>query len=101
MSTPKPDAPKPVVIIDSADTPDVFASFVHGYSRRQGNIHITLGADRWDHTKVEPRVVIIGRLVMPIEGVVGMIRGLQDFLRDMGIDINTPPVPQESNRTLQ
>jgi hypothetical protein len=101
MTAQNPETPKQPVVVDPAEAPDVFASWAHGFTRRQGNIHITFIADRYNHTRSEPRAVVIGRLVMPIEGMVDMYRGLKQFLKDIGIDPEAPTQPPDQKRTLQ
>lgn len=105
MTAKKPEPPAPPApqteIVDSPNAPDVFASWVEGYSRRQGNVHISLAADRFSHSTNKARLVVIGRLVMPIEGALDMVRGLRAFLKDIGADPDAPPPAQDPKRTLQ
>lgn len=92
--------PKPLAVIDSANVPDVFASWAQGFSRRHGNIHISFAVDRYIHETKEPKLVVIGRLILPIEGALDLVKGLGDFLKSVGIDPDAAPAPQ-SPRTLQ
>ena len=82
--------PKPLRTIESPQAPDVFASWVSGVSRRMGNLHLTLVSDRFNHAENEPNHVVIGRLVMPIEGIEDMARFLVGYLKDNGIDVCKP-----------
>lgn len=100
MANEKPEV-KPLIIIDPADAPDIFASWATGLSRRQGNLHISLLSDRFDHNEHRLRLVVIGRLVMPIEGVIDMVKNLQNFLLEIGVDPANPPAPSEPKPTLQ
>lgn len=80
-------SPKPLRTIESPQAPDVFASWLLGASRRMGNLHMTFVSDRFTHTTNEPTHVVIGRLVMPLEGVEDMTRFLIKYLRSNGIDV--------------
>lgn len=90
-----PDARPKVVFLENPHAPDVFASTLHGVSRRHGNIHMAFATERFNHSANERTVPVIGRLVMPIEGVESMVVLLYGLLRDMGIDpLASPPKDQ-------
>ena len=85
--------------IDNPHAPEVLATEVVGFLFFNGNVHITLAAPRSNYG-VDPPVVsqvVIGRLVMPLNGAQNLAVGLYDFLKSRGFD-PAQPVP---GRTIQ
>jgi hypothetical protein len=77
-----PEAPK-IELVDNPHAPDVFADSATGWYILNGNIRITLEVARMGHTVDSPgpvRRIVIGRLVMPIEQVEAMAKGLLAFI---------------------
>lgn len=100
MADQKP--PPKLVTIESNQAPDVFASWLQGASRRFGNVHLPFMVERFNHTQNEAANVLVGRLVMPIEGVEDMTRFLIRYLRDQfGVDVTKEPDKPSNKPTLQ
>jgi hypothetical protein len=85
-------------LIDNPFAPEVFADDAVGFLGHQGNlITITFSSMRADHKTDRGPVsrVVVGRLVLPVAGAVGLAVGLYDFLKKMGID-PAQPAPGQS-----
>lgn len=91
MAAQKPEPAKSMVFVESSGAQDVFASWAHGFSQREGNIHITFSVSRFNHTDKQERQVVIGNLVMPIKGAQGLAMGLYNFLKEIGADPAAKP----------
>jgi hypothetical protein len=76
-----------VSFVDVPLAPDVFADEAIGFFVRNGVISITFSTARVDHSTAPGPVnrVVIGRLVMPIDGAQGLAVGLYDFLAQRGL----------------
>jgi hypothetical protein len=68
--------------------PDVFADEAVGFEVVQGVIRVSFGAIKMaDAVPPSPnRMVVIGRLVLPVEGAQRLALGLFDFLKQQGHD---------------
>ena len=96
------EAASPVVqpkvsFVDVPLAPDVFADEAVGFFVRNGVISITFASARVDHsTSPGPvRRVVVGRLVMSIDGAQNLAVGLYDFLAQRGL---APKItPKNSN----
>jgi hypothetical protein len=87
----------PVSFVDNPMAPDVYADEAVGFFVRNGVISITFASGRVDHSTTPGPIsrVVIGRLVIPIEGAQGLAVGLYDFLAQRGL---TPKItPKNSN----
>jgi hypothetical protein len=75
-------------ILDNPHSPDVFATEAAGFSLIGGNIGVTFVTTKVDHSSSPPELtgVVIGRMVMPVEGAQRLVLGLSDFLRQRGLD---------------
>jgi len=85
--------PQPAYI-DNQHAPEVFAEDAVGFLIMNGNVHITVSAPRSNYGVTPPVInrVVIGRLVMPLNGAQGLAVGLYDFLKSRGFD-PAQPVP--------
>jgi len=94
MATNPPPAP---TFIDNPHAPEIFAGDSVGFLINNGNVHITLGALRSDYGTNPPRLnaVVIGRLVMPLNGAQSLAVQLYDFLKSRGFD-PAQPVPGQT-----
>jgi hypothetical protein len=86
QATSKSPDRKPLVVLENPHAPDVFASWVHSVGHRHGNIHVTFVSDRFNQSESQPTMVVIGRLVMPIQGARDMLVHLYGMLQEMGED---------------
>jgi hypothetical protein len=77
-----------IQILDNPHSPDAFATDAAGFSLIGGNVGVTLVTTKVDHSASPPELtgVVIGRLVMPVDGAQRLVLGLQDFLRQRGLD---------------
>lgn len=77
-----------VQILDNPHAPDAFATDAAGFSLISGNVGVTFITTKVDHSASPPELtgVVVGRLVMPIEGVQRLVLGLSDFLKGRGFD---------------
>jgi hypothetical protein len=84
-------------LIDNPLAPEVFADEAMGFFLHHGNLSITFSSARVDHTSNPGPVsrVVVGRLVLPVSGALGLAIGLYDFLKKMGID-PAQPMPGQS-----
>ncbi|TWT11713.1 hypothetical protein [Reyranella sp. CPCC 100927] len=76
--------------IGNVQAPDVFADGASGFHLFQSNVRVTLETVRASHVKGEENKsvrVVIGRLVMPVQGAQALAIGLFDFLKRHGIDV--------------
>ena len=85
MEDKKPaDAPKatvPSVPLENLHAPEFFASWVKSAAFEGPNVHLTFVSQRWDHTIDAMREVVVGRVVMPINGVANMTQFLAQRLQ--------------------
>jgi hypothetical protein len=75
-------------MLDNPHAPDAFATDAAGFSLIGGNVGVTLITTKVDHSASPPvpTGVVIGRLVMPIDGAQRLASGLAEFLRRRGLD---------------
>jgi hypothetical protein len=76
-----------IQIIDNPHAPDAFATDVVGYSLVAGNVGVTFVTTRLDHSvsPAQATGVVIGRLVMPVDGAQRLAMGLLEFLKQRGL----------------
>jgi hypothetical protein len=88
-----------VDLVHNMHAPDVFADNATGFFVFGGNIKITFESMRVDHTTTPGPVhrVVIGRLVMPINGAEVLARGLLDFIAQQRA-LATPPTQAPATR---
>lgn len=91
--------PTPPPLIDNPFAPEVFADEATGFFLHQGNLSITFSSARVDHKSSPGPVsrVVVGRLVLPVAGAIGLAVGLYDFLKKMGIDPAHPDLGQSAH----
>lgn len=68
--------------------PELYASFASSFSLSAGSVTIKLVSTRWDNA-VEPaaqKAVVVGRITLPLQGAQTLAAGLQDFLRQHGLE---------------
>src|ERR1700757_4943442 len=94
IADPPPGIPP---LVDNPFAPEVFADEAAGFFLHNGNLSITFSSARVDHRSDPGPVsrVVVGRLVLPASGAVGLAVGLYDFLKQVGID-PAPPLPGQS-----
>jgi hypothetical protein len=75
-----PDGQK-VEFVDNPYAPDLFADAATGWYFLNGNVRITFEAVRAGHVPMPApiRRVVVARLVMPLEQVEAMAKGLLEF----------------------
>jgi hypothetical protein len=63
--------------------PEVYADVALFFALKGGNISITFGSTRFDNSTDPGTIkrVVIGRLVMPAAGALGLADGLYEYLR--------------------
>ena len=93
------EAQSQVYLIDNPHAPEVFAAEALGFFVHAGNIHITFATPRASHTANPSPInrVVIGRLVMPVQGAQSLAIGLYDFLKKQGFD----PAPKPEGQQIQ
>lgn len=69
-------------INDTANAPEIFASYLAGASLDAPNVHLTFVSNRVDHATVPPTMsnVVCERLVMSVPAALHMVDFLQKFL---------------------
>ncbi len=69
-------------ISDTAQAPEIFASYLAGASLDAPNIHLTFVSNRVDHSTMPPTLnnVVCERLVMSVPAAMHMVDFLQKFL---------------------
>jgi hypothetical protein len=84
-------------LIDNPTAPEIFADEATGFFVHNGNLSITFSSARVDHTSDPGPVsrVVVGRIVLPVNGAQGLALGLSMFLQKMGI-APPPPMPGQS-----
>ncbi|MBV8191486.1 MAG: hypothetical protein JO339_29895 [Alphaproteobacteria bacterium] len=87
--------------IDNPLAPDIFADEAIGFFINQGTVKITFASARVNHVSSPGPVnrVVVGRLVMSVEGAQHLAVGLFDFLKSRGV-LPVPLLggdPQEPN----
>jgi hypothetical protein len=85
-----------IEIIDNPHAPDAFATDAVGYSLVAGNVGVTFVTTRLDHSvsPAQATGVVIGRLVMPVDGAQRLATGLLEFLKQRGL----APIGAEGER---
>jgi hypothetical protein len=77
--------------------PDLFSEGAAGILLLNGNVHITLTSTRPDHSPADharpAHRVVVGRLILPVQGAQALAAALYDFLKQRGFD----PVPTPSD----
>jgi hypothetical protein len=98
MEAKKPaDAPKttvPSVPLENLHAPEFFASWIKSVAFEGPNVHLTFVSQRWDHTIDAMREVVVGRVVMPINGVANMAQFLAQRLQHAALAA-TPVHPDQ------
>jgi hypothetical protein len=92
---------KPIPIIANGAAPDIFSNGAYGAFVTNGNVHITLVAQRSDHGGNPPgrlTDVVIGRLIMPIGAAEKMVKFVGDCLEATKLPLSISP---DIQRTLQ
>ncbi|HEX7640803.1 MAG TPA: hypothetical protein VF472_01205 [Burkholderiaceae bacterium] len=80
-------------ISDTAQAPEIFASYLAGASLDAPNIHLTFVSNRVDHSTMPPTMtnVVCERLVMSVPAAMHMVDFLQKFLANAQLgDIKKP-----------
>jgi hypothetical protein len=74
-------------IAENLYAPEIYADVASFFVLKSGNISITLTSTRFDNSTTPTTIkrVVIGRLVMPAAGGLGLADGLYEFLRQMGL----------------
>lgn len=69
-------------IVENIHGLEMYADDASFFAVKGGNVSIAFGSVRFDYSVVPPAVknVIIGRLVMPADGALRLVKGLGDFL---------------------
>lgn len=80
-------------LIENVLAPELFVTHVSAYSVFGQNVTVGFASRRWD-SSAEPnggaKMVVVGRLTMPIPCAVGLAVELFNFLQKNGIEIATP-----------
>jgi len=86
-------------LVDNPFAPEVFADEAAGFFLQNGNLSITFSSVRVNHRSDPGPVsrVVVGRLVLPASGAVGLAVGLYDFLKQVGIDPARPDPGQSAH----
>jgi hypothetical protein len=84
-------------LVDNPTALEIFADEATGFFLHNGNLSITLSSARADHSSDPAPVsrVVVGRIVLPVNGALALALGLYDFLKRMGID-PAQPMPGQS-----
>ena len=75
---------KNVEFIDHAFAPEMFADAALHFALASGVVRITLASNRFVNR--ENRMVIVGRIAMPVAGAQGLVVGLNGFLSKSGFN---------------
>jgi hypothetical protein len=75
----------PPAFIVNPHAPDIFADAAPSFSLNGGVVRITLATLRPLQVGGASGPVVIGQLVMPLEGAQGLAVGLYDFLKAQGV----------------
>src|SRR5271166_5345055 len=75
-------------VVENILAPELFASEAFSFAHAGDVLTITLVSNRWDNSTLPgaPKSVVVGRLVMPMRGVQGLVGGLYDYLQRNGVD---------------
>jgi hypothetical protein len=74
-------------LIENPHAAELFAGQAVSFAVIGGsNITITLATPRWSTVEKKFFHVVVGRLVMPVQGAQGLAAGLYDFLKARGLD---------------
>jgi hypothetical protein len=92
--TAAPKATAPSVPLENLHAPEFFASWIKSVAFEGPNVHLTFVAQRWDHTIDAMREVVVGRVVMPINGVANMAQFLAQRLQHAALAA-TPVHPDQ------
>ena len=84
----------PSVPLENLHAPEFFASWVKSAAFEGPNVHLTFVSQRWDHTIDAMREVVVGRVVMPINGVANMTQFLAQRLQHAALAA-TPVHPDQ------
>jgi hypothetical protein len=78
--------------LDNPLAPETFATAATGFFVADGNVAITFESARVDHSQSPGPVsrVVVGRVVMPVQGAQALAIGLFDFLEKQGFDFKKP-----------
>lgn len=81
--------PQPPPLLENIMAPEIFASSVASFTLNDGILTIVLGSLRFDNSAVpaERKLVVIGRVSMPISGAHTLTVGLHNFLEQHGLKI--------------
>jgi hypothetical protein len=76
-----------IALLDNPQAPELFASAATGFFVANGNIAITFESVRADHSTSPGPLnrVVVGRVVMPVQGAQALVVGLFDFLEKQGL----------------
>lgn len=89
MEDQKPEAAAkaagPLALTENLNAPEFFASWVKSAAFEGNNVHLTFVSQRWDHTADALREVVVGRIVMPINGVANMTQFLTQRLHQAAL----------------
>jgi hypothetical protein len=82
----------PLPILENLLAAEVYADAAAFFSFKSGNVSITFVSHRYDNStpSAVPKHVVIGRLVIPLEGAQGLAVGLFDYLKQRGLIPETP-----------
>jgi hypothetical protein len=69
------------VPLENLHAPEFYASWIKSVAFEGPNVHLTFVSQRWDHTIDAMREVVVGRMVMPINGVANMAQFLAQRLQ--------------------
>jgi hypothetical protein len=100
MNKDMPEGPK-VEFVDNPYAPDLFADGATGWYFLNGNVRVTLEAVRVGHAMAPSgpvRRVVVARLVMPIEAIEAMAKGLLEFAEQQR---KQAAAPSDGSATIQ
>jgi hypothetical protein len=82
-----------IALLDNPQAPELFASAATGFFVANGNIAITFESVRADHSTSPGPLnrVVVGRVVMPVQGAQALVVGLFDFLEKQGLVMEKRP----------
>lgn len=90
-----PEKPRPEItptLVKNLLAPEVFADGAPFFAVKNGVLTITLASTRLDNSTqpATPRVVVIGRVTLPVAGARELASGLHDFLERHGVHAVSP-----------
>lgn len=77
------EAPAPLPYVEDIHAKEIYADGTSYVAVQNGLVSITLVRHRYDNSKEgngELKAVVIGRLTMPVGGVLGMVTGVGNYL---------------------